>query len=345
MATGVIKDLIEAGIHFGHRASRWNPKMKPYILSKRSSIHIIDPKQTLKGLLIAKKFVTRTIGQGKDLLLVGTKRQARKAVEDGARRVSMHFVNDRWLGGTLTNYRTIRSRLTRLEKLEQLEADGLMEQQSKKEAARLRREMRKIKRNLDGLRHMDALPGAMFVVDARRETIALREARKLGIPTLALLDTDSDPDMVDIPIPGNDDAMRAIQLVVDELCKAAELGVAARTDKGEPTTVQAPASPRRSRRAVMGRAAEPTPAAPTEQAAAPAPTPVEQAPAPAPASEPPAPAAPEDAPASTSFCGSILRRRELSRTHATASRTSSNTPCSAGRAASPCAIRSSRCIR
>ena len=292
MATSVIKDLIEAGIHFGHRVSRWNPKMKPYILSKRSSIHIIDPKQTLKGVLIAKKFLTKLIGDGKDLLLVGTKRQARKAVEDGARRSGMHFVNARWLGGTLTNYRTIRARLGRLEELEQLDADGLMAEHSKKEGARRLREMRKIKRNLDGLRNMNALPGAMFVVDARRETIALREARKLGIPTVALIDTDSDPDMVDIPIPGNDDAMRAIQLVVDELCKAVQLGVAARTDKAAQPAEEAPPR-RRSQRSVMGRAEEP---AEVEAPAADAPAAPAEPVAPAPAPEAPAVSEPQAAP-------------------------------------------------
>ena len=214
--------------------------MKPYILTKRNAIHIIDPKETVKGLLAAKKFVNQLVAGGKDLLLVGTKRQARKAVEDGARGCNMHFVNDRWLGGCLTNFRTIRSRLSRLEMLEQLETDGLLAQRSKKERARLLRETRKIKRNLDGIRRMDRLPGAVFVVDAHREVNALREAKKLGIPTLALIDTDSDPDLVDIPIPGNDDAMRAIELIVGQLCEAATAGKAALPDKGEAPEGSAP---------------------------------------------------------------------------------------------------------
>jgi small subunit ribosomal protein S2 len=239
----VIQELINAGIHFGHRVSRWNPKMKPYILTRRNSIHIIDPKETIRGLLAARKFLTRMAGEGKDVLLVGTKRQARKAVETNAQRVGMHYVNERWLGGTLTNFRTIRSRLARLEKLEQLDADGLMAQQSKKEEARLRREMRKIKRNLEGIRNMEHLPGAVFVVDANRETIALREAHKLGIPTMALIDTDSDPDMVDIPIPGNDDAMRAVMLITKELCDAVEIGKVRRTDKADEEQSEAPAKP------------------------------------------------------------------------------------------------------
>lgn len=253
MATGVIRELIEAGIHFGHRVSRWNPKMKPYILTKRNSIHIIDPKETLKGLLAAKKFVGQVVADGKDLLLVGTKRQARRAIEANAQRVGMHHVTNRWLGGTLTNFQTIRSRLARLEKLEQLEADGLLDQRSKKEDARLRREMRKIRRNLEGIRRMERLPGVMFVVDAHREIIALREARKLGVPTVGLIDTDSDPDMVDIPIPGNDDAMRGIELILGELCEAVELAKVQRSDKAPDE--DAPGRPRRSHRPVTARAA------------------------------------------------------------------------------------------
>jgi len=285
----LIRQLIDAGIHFGHRASRWNPKMQPYILAKRNSIHIIDPKETIKGLLAAKKFLRQVVADGKDVLLVGTKRQARKAIEENVRNVEMHYVTERWLGGTLTNFRTIRSRLSRLEKLEQLEADGLLGQHSKKEQARLRREMRKIKRNLDGIRNMDRLPGSLFVVDSHREIIALREARKLGLPTIGLIDTDSDPDMVDIPIPGNDDAMRAIELIVQELCEAMALGKAQRGEKGKEQDEPAPR--RRSRRAVMARAQQQpiespeqpqgqppsAPAAPADEgpAASPAPPPAE----------------------------------------------------------------------
>jgi small subunit ribosomal protein S2 len=282
LAAEVIRQLIDAGIHFGHRVSRWNPKMEPYILTKRNSIHIIDPKQTLKGLLAARKFVNQVVARGKDLLLVGTKRQARKAIEEGARSAGMHYVTDRWLGGTLTNFRTIRARLGRLEKLEELEAGGLLAQQSKKEEARLRREMRKIRRNLQGIRNMENLPGVVFVVDAHREVIALREARKLEIPTVALIDSDSDPDMVDIPIPGNDDAMRAIELIVHEIAQAAALGKTQRTDKK-----QAEAAPprRRSRRAVTARAD-------TGGSPEPAPAPAGDDDAPATETPPPAPAAP-----------------------------------------------------
>jgi len=266
--------------------------MQPYILTRRNAIHIIDPKETLKGILAAKRFLARIVGEGRDVLFVGTKRQARKAIEEKARKVGMHYVTGRWLGGTLTNFRTIRSRLGRLEKLEQLEADGQLQKQSKKEASRLRREMRKIKRNLEGIRHMEQLCGAVFVVDARREVIALREARKVGVPTIALIDTDSDPDLVDIPIPGNDDATRGIELIAEELCQAIELGRVRRTDKAEAETKPKPAR-RRSRRDVMGRAED------AKDAAAEADTPaVPTAPtAPTADAAPPAPAAPAAPPA------------------------------------------------
>jgi small subunit ribosomal protein S2 len=267
--------LIDAGIHFGHRVSRWNPKMKPYILTRRNSIHIIDPKETLRGLMAARKFFAQLAAEGKDVLLVGTKRQARKTVETNAVRVGMHYVNERWLGGMLTNFPTIRLRLTRLETLEKLEADGLMAQHSKKEDARLRREMRKIKRNLEGVRNMNKLPGAIFVVDASREVIALREARKLGIPSVALIDSDSDPDTVDIPIPGNDDAMRAIMLVTKEICDAIEIGKLGRTDKAEVSDVQSapsePAAPAPVEQpAVEAKTETPQPPQPQEPPAAPA---------------------------------------------------------------------------
>ena len=283
LAANVIRELIDSGIHFGHRVSRWNPKMEPYILTKRNSIHIIDPKQTLKGLLAAKRFFTRVVSDGLDVLMVGTKRQARRALETHVPAVGMHYVTDRWLGGMLTNFRTIRSRLARLEKLEQLEADGLLAKQSKKEEARLRREMRKIKRNLEGVRRMEQLPGALFVIDAHREVIALREAKKLGIPTVGLIDTDSDPDLVDIPIPGNDDAMRAIELIVQELCEAVTLGKTHRTDKAEEADEAGPR--RRSRRSVLARADEEGP----DTGAAPAGPKAAEAPAPAPQDNPAAP--------------------------------------------------------
>jgi small subunit ribosomal protein S2 len=226
----LMKDLIDAGIHFGHRVSRWNPKMKPYIFGKRNQIHILNIKETLKGILLAKKFLAQTVLQGKDVLLVGTKRQARKAVEENALRTNMHYVNDRWLGGTLTNFREIRKRVGRLEELEKMEADGKLDTYSKKEGSALRRELRKVRRNLQGIRRMTAMPGALVVIDQKRELIAGREARKMGIPVVCMLDTDCDPDLVDIPIPGNDDAMRAIELIVKELIDSVAEAMASRKD-------------------------------------------------------------------------------------------------------------------
>src|SRR5882757_3745703 len=212
--TELVKGLVDAGVHFGHRVSRWNPKMEPYIHGKRNMIHIIDVKETVKGLLRAKRLITQTIASGKDVLFVGTKRQARHAIEEESKRCGMHYVSERWLGGTLTNFRTIRQRLNRLEELEKLWASGQIETYSKKMKANLQREMVKIKTNLDGIRRMDRLPGVMFIIDTRREHIAVKEAKKLGVKTVALIDTDSDPEFIDLPIPGNDDAMRAIELIL-----------------------------------------------------------------------------------------------------------------------------------
>jgi len=216
----LVKDLVEAGIHFGHRATNWNPKMAPYIFGKRNKIHIIDVKATVKGLLLARKFLTRVVAGGKDVLFVGTKRQARGCIEQYIGDAGMHYVTERWLGGTLTNFRTIRERLKRLEELEKLEETGEINTYSKKMESHLNREKAKILRNLSGIRRMDKLPGAMVVIDVKREINAVKEARKLGIPTICLIDTDSDPDYADLPIPGNDDSMRAIEVVISSLCAA-----------------------------------------------------------------------------------------------------------------------------
>ena len=283
MAEELVKELIDAGVHFGHRASRWNPKMKPYIFGKRNLIHILDIRETLRGLLLAKKFVEKVVSDGKDVLFVGTKRQAREAIEDCARETNMHFVTERWLGGMLTNFREIRKRVGRLEELERLEAEGMLDTYSKKQGASLRRELRKIQRNLDGIRSMTSQPGVLVVVDQRREIIAVREARKMGIPVICLLDTDSDPDLVDIPIPGNDDAMRAITIVMREVHKAIANGVGARTKRVDQDG-QAPR--RRSKRPAMGQAEEASaadvaPVAEEAPAAAPAAEPVAEALAPA----------------------------------------------------------------
>jgi len=223
--------MLSAGIHFGNHASRWNPKMKPYIYGKREKIHIIDIRETVRGLLRAQKFVTRVVAAGRDVLFVGTKRQSRDIVREHAARCEMHSVTERWLGGTLTNFRTIRSRLKRLEELENLVASPEWESgYSKKMKSTLSRELRKIQRNLTGIRNMTALPGVIVAVDVRKETNALREARSLNIPTICLIDTDGDPDFVSIPIPGNDDGMRAIELVINRMADAVEEGKRARPE-------------------------------------------------------------------------------------------------------------------
>lgn len=220
MATTLVQDLIDSGIHFGQRAGSWNPRMGRYIYAKRNGIHVIDIRETVKGLLLAKKYISRTVADGKDVCFVGTKRQAREVIEMRVRDVGMHFVTERWLGGTLTNFRTIRSRLKRMEELETTEKADNFGSYSKKMESQLRREMKKIRRNLDGIRNMDKLPGCLIIIDVKRELNALREARKLGIPTVCLIDTDGDPELADIAIPGNDDSMRSIDVVVRELCAA-----------------------------------------------------------------------------------------------------------------------------
>ncbi|MFN0131029.1 MAG: 30S ribosomal protein S2 [Phycisphaerales bacterium] len=264
MANTLVQDLIEAGIHFGQRASSWNPRMAGFIYGKRNGIHIIDIKETVKGLLLAKKFITNCVAEGRDVCFVGTKRQAKTVVEQRVSAVGMHYVIERWLGGTLTNFRTIRSRLKRLEELEAIEAADNFASYSKKMESQLRREKAKIKRNLEGIRRMDKLPGAMVAIDVRREATALKEARKLGIPTICLIDTDGDPELADIPIPGNDDGMRSIDVVLRELCLAVAEGkeqrqATATGREGEPAAGRGAQSdgPRRSRRAQF-RSDEPT---------------------------------------------------------------------------------------
>jgi small subunit ribosomal protein S2 len=266
----LVKALVDAGVHFGHRVSRWNPKMEPYIHGKRNMIHIIDVKETIKGLLRAKKLITQVVQQGKDILFVGTKRQARHAIEEESKRCGMHYVSERWLGGTLTNFRTIRARLLRLEELEKLwqpnpEGRAPIDGYSKKMKSTLQREMDKIKANLEGIRRMERMPGIMFLIDTRREHIAVKEARKLGVTTVAMIDTDSDPDLIDLPIPGNDDAMRAIELIVRELADTIIEAKASRPEKAE----DASAAPRRRSSRAAFRADEPGSGKP-EDAAPPA---------------------------------------------------------------------------
>lgn len=273
MANTLVQDLIESGIHFGQRSSSWNPKMTPFIYGKRNGIHIIDIKETVKGLLLARKFLTKTVASGKDVCFVGTKRQAKGVIEQRVGDVEMHYVTERWLGGTLTNFGTIRSRLKRLEELEAIAADDNFESYSKKMESQLRREMRKIKRNLDGIRKMHKMPGCLIAIDVNRETTALREARKLGIPTICLIDTDGDPDMVDIAIPGNDDSMRSIDVIVRELCKAIADGKQSRVEstKGRDEKGNSEAGPRRSSRAQFRSDDSSASAAPEAAPTAPAP--------------------------------------------------------------------------
>ncbi|OQY06861.1 MAG: 30S ribosomal protein S2 [Planctomycetales bacterium 4572_13] len=251
------RDLIGAGVHFGHAASRWNPKMKPYIFGKRGMIHIIDVKETLKGLMIAKKLLTTVVSGGRDVVFVGTKRQAKKAVQGAAEKCGMHYISERWLGGMLTNFRTIRSRLQRLEELEAMEASGKIEAQSKKQGARLKRELNKIKTNLDGVRKMSKMPGVLIAIDAKKECIALREARKLGIPTIAVIDTDSDPDTVDVAIPANDDSIKALEIMMNQMATAIAEG---KTMVKQQADVSAMADARtqkpRTRRRVLASAKE-----------------------------------------------------------------------------------------
>jgi small subunit ribosomal protein S2 len=278
----VVKELIDAGVHYGHRASRWNPKMKPYIYGKRNLIHIIDLKETVRGLLRAIKFFNRVASMNGLILFVGTKRQAADTIIEQCGRSKMPYVTERWLGGTLTNFRTIRSRLERLEELEAILDGEQALSYSKKMISTLNRERRKIERNLSGIRHMNRLPEALLVIDPRREHIAVAEARKLGIKVVALLDTDCDPDMVDLPIPGNDDSMRSIELVVGRLTAAILEGHAAAPEEPAPAP-EAPQAPRgerdRDRRrgpargeglrgAVKQRDSEPKPSAATATAAA-----------------------------------------------------------------------------
>jgi len=270
MANSLVQELIEAGVHFGQRASGWNPKMEPYIYGKRNGIHIIDIRETIKGLLLAKRYLGKVVSSGKDVCFVGTKRQSKPVLEQHVGNVGMHWVTERWLGGTLTNHRTIRSRLKRLEELEQIQEQDNFASYSKKMESQLRREKRKIERNLGGIRKMEKLPGVMVVIDVQHELTALKEARKLGIPAICLIDTDGDPDLADIPIPGNDDSMRAIDVIVRELCAAIAEAKQTRQASAEGADDPEPASggkqqPRRSRRAQYRAGAEESGGASSEQ--------------------------------------------------------------------------------
>ena len=219
-----IKQLLEAGVHFGHQTHRWNPKMRDYIFGERNGIYIIDLQKTIRLFKEAVEFVSDVSASGRSVLFVGTKRQAQEAVEEEATRCGMFFVTNRWLGGLLTNFLTISNSLKRYEELEQMKTDGFYQKLSKKEAARLERERKKLEKNLRGIREMDRLPGALFVVDTEKESIAVKEAGRLGIPVIALVDTNCDPTPVDYVIPANDDALRSVRLITATIADAIRAG-------------------------------------------------------------------------------------------------------------------------
>ena len=215
-----MKQLLEAGVHFGHQTRRWNPKMKPFIFGERNGIHIIDLQQTLHYFEIAYEFVVNLVAQGGKILFVGTKKQAQETVKEEAERCGMYYVVNRWLGGTLTNFKTIRQSVEKLKKLEAWFEDGTIERFVKKERLRLERLKNKLEKNLAGIKNMETLPQALYVVDPVHEEIAVKEARKLGIPIIAIVDTNCDPDLIDYVIPGNDDAIRAIKLITSKIADA-----------------------------------------------------------------------------------------------------------------------------
>ena len=215
-----MKQLLEAGVHFGHQTRRWNPKMAPYIFTERNGIYIIDLQKTVKKIEEAYLFVRDVAQNGESILFVGTKKQAQEAIKEEAERVGMFFVNARWLGGMLTNFKTIRRRIDRLALINKMEEDGTFELLPKKEVIKLRHEAKKLEKFLGGIKDMQRLPGAIFIVDPRKERIALAEAQKLGIPVVAIVDTNCDPDEVDYVIPGNDDAIRAVKLITATLANA-----------------------------------------------------------------------------------------------------------------------------
>ncbi|MBU3110774.1 30S ribosomal protein S2 [Clostridium lacusfryxellense] len=221
MAVISMKQLLEAGVHFGHQTRRWNPKMAPYIFTERNGIYIIDLQKTVRKIDEAYDFIKSVSEEGKDVLFVGTKKQAQEAIKVESVRAGMHFVNNRWLGGMLTNFKTIKTRIARLETLYKMEEDGVFEVLPKKEVSKLLHEREKLEKNLGGIRSMDANKiGAIFVVDPRKEKNAISEAKILGIPVVAIVDTNCDPDEVDYVIPGNDDAIRAVKLITERLADA-----------------------------------------------------------------------------------------------------------------------------
>jgi small subunit ribosomal protein S2 len=272
------QDLLRAGVHFGHSVSRWNPRMKPFIYGKRNLIHIIDLKSTLRGLVRAYHFIERVAARGDLVLFVGTKRQCQGVVESEAKRCGMPYVSERWLGGTLTNYSTIRMRLQRLNEIETMEKDGTINVYNKKEIAAIQRQKRKLRQNLEGLRTLERLPTALILVDPTHEAIAIQEADRVKAATLCLIDTDGDPNVADIIIPCNDDSFRVVRLILGQLADAVLAGRAKC-----PPAVKASAAPATTAAASGApRAKPPTIAAPTAKPPAPTAKPAVTAPPPAP---------------------------------------------------------------
>lgn len=220
MSVVAMKNLLESGVHFGHQTKRWDPRMKKFIFAERNGIHIIDLQKTIVNVRIAYDMVRDQVKNGKSVLFVGTKKQAQQAIEREAKRCGMFYVNQRWLGGMLTNFKTIKKSIHRLKKIEKMEVDGTFESLTKKEVSKLNKERAKLERNLGGIKEMKDLPGAIFIIDTRKETIAVAEAKRMGIPIVAVVDTNCDPTDIDYPIPGNDDAIRAIALFTEIIANA-----------------------------------------------------------------------------------------------------------------------------
>lgn len=240
MTSITMKELLEAGVHFGHQTKQWNPKMKPYIFGARSGVYIVDLQKTAKLFKNACKFLTETVGNGGNVLFVGTKRQAQDPIREEAQKCGMFYVTNRWMGGMLTNFQTIKKNLDRLKEIEKMETDGTLQALTKKEAISLKREERKLERSLGGVKEMKKLPSAVFIVDTKKERIAVKEAQKLAIPIVGVVDTNSDPEGIDYIIPGNDDAIRSIRLFATRVSDACQEGTklreeALRTDTDEKT--------------------------------------------------------------------------------------------------------------
>ena len=233
MSKELAQSLLEAGVHFGHQTKKWNPKMKPYIYGEKNGIYIVDLEKTMQHLTRACNFIRETASQGVPILLVGTKPQAQPVIEEEAKRCGMYYVNHRWLGGMLTNYATIRNSVRRYKQLLQMREDGTFEVLKKKEVSELQKEIVRLEKNLSGVASMEKLPGALFGIDAKHEEISIKEANRLGIPVVAIVDTDSDPDLVQYPIPGNDDAIRSIKLLTHILCDSLMEGLAKRRPAGK----------------------------------------------------------------------------------------------------------------